>query len=70
MTPHVAQKLFDEIQQAELAFQLKGTPHAEYLRTRRHRHLGQARRELDRIVALGTHAGTFVSFFLAEFGVQ
>lgn len=69
MTPSTAQRLFNEFQQAELAYQIAGTPHAEYLRRRRQHHLGETRRELDRVVSLGEKAGVFVDFFLREFGV-
>lgn len=66
---HTARRLFDEFQQAELAYRLEGTPHAAYLSTWRHRHLGETRREIERVAALGAEAGVFIDFFLREFGV-
>lgn len=67
MNPHVARRMFDEITNAELANLETGISHAAYLAQRRHRYNGEAGRELDRIIALGTGAGDFVRYFLAEF---
>lgn len=67
MNPHVVQALFDEIQQAELAHRVKGIPHHVYLKARRHRYQGMARRELERIISLGPKAGEWVDLFLEEF---
>lgn len=63
----VAQKLFDLLQQAELAYQLKGQPHCEYLAPFMHQAHGQLKRELTRICALGDQASVFVDYFLKEF---
>lgn len=66
--PHVAQRLFDLLQESEMAYRLRGVAHADYLRRRAHQYHGQTRRELDRIVALGPDAGRLVDYFLKEFG--
>ena len=65
----VAQKLFDLLQQAELAYRLKGQPHCEYLRPHMHKAQGQLKKELTRICALGDKAGVFIDYFLKEFEV-
>lgn len=67
MNESVAQRLFDLLQQAELAYLLKGQSHAEYLKPHMHRAQGQLKRELTRIVALGDQAGVFVDYFIKEF---
>lgn len=67
--PHVAQRLFDLLQESELAYRLRGEAHADYLRRRAHQYKGQTRRELNRIVDLGPDAGRLVDYFLKEFGV-
>ena len=67
LNPHVAQRLFDLLQQAELAYLLKQQPHAEYLRPHMRKSRGQLKRELERICALGDQAGVFIDYFLKEF---
>ena len=69
LTERTAQKLFDLLQQAELAHHMKGIPHVEYLRPHRAKAQGQLRKQLDRICSLGDQAGVFIDFFLKEFGV-
>lgn len=64
---HAAHKIFNLVQAAELKHRLDGTPHAEFLGRKRHKVHGQARKELDRIVALGDDAGRFVEIFLGSF---
>ena len=49
LTERTAQKLFDLLQQAELAHHMKGIPHVEYLRPHRAKAQGQLRKQLDRI---------------------
>ena len=67
LNPHVAQRLFDLLQQAELAYLLKKQPHAEYLRPHMHKAQGQLKHELERICRLGDKAGVFIDYFLKEF---
>lgn len=67
--PHVARKLFGLPRAAEMAYRLRGIQHADFLRGQASRQLGQTRRELRRIVALGPDAGRLVDFFLREFDV-
>lgn len=66
---HAAHKIFNLVQAAEIAYRLNDVPHAEFLRKRRHRVMGQAGRELDKIIALGPDAARFVEIFLGEFGL-
>jgi hypothetical protein len=65
---HVAQRLFDLLQQAEMAYHLNGVRHADYLKPYHSRAVGQLRRELGRIIALGDNAARFCDYFLKEFG--
>jgi hypothetical protein len=67
MNPHVAQKLFTELTNAEMAHLETGISHAAFLAMRRHKYNGEARRELDRVIALGMDARRFIAIFLAEF---
>lgn len=67
MNPAVSKKLFQELTHAEVAYRLKGEPHAVFLSRRRHRYRGQCRKELERVIALGLNAGRFVDFFIKEF---
>lgn len=68
LNAYAAQKLFDLLQASELAFQMNGEPHAQFLARKLPGTVGQVRRELRRIVALGPDAGVFVDVFLREFG--
>lgn len=63
-----ARKIFDLLQQAEMAHLLKGTPHVEYLLPYRNRAQGQLKKELSKICALGDQAKVFIDYFLKEFG--
>ena len=64
---HVAQRLFDMLQEAELAYLMKGTRHADYLRRRLPGTLGQLRQELLKIINLGDRAREFSEYFFREF---
>lgn len=68
LNDHVARKMFDLLQQAELAFQMKGQKHADYLKPFRARAIGQLRMELTRIIDLGDRAEYMIDFFMKEFG--
>lgn len=67
MTPHAARRLFTELTNAEIAFRLQGIPVATYLKRRANRHLGEVKRELLRVAALGEDANLFMTYFLEEF---
>jgi len=69
LTERTASRLFDLLQQAELAYLMNGTPHVEYLRPHRAKAQGQLRKQLDRICRLDKQAGVFINYFLKEFGV-
>lgn len=51
--PHVADKIQTILDNAELAYHLNGTPHAEFYRRERVKHKGLTRRILDRLTELG-----------------
>ncbi len=67
MNQHAAQKLFNELTNAELAHRLRGVSVAEYCRRRANQYHGETRRELLKVAALGLDANRFMDFFLAEF---
>lgn len=67
MTPSTAQRLFTELTNAELAYRLRGVPIAEFCRRQANCHLGETRRELLRVAALGDGAAVFMDYFLKEF---
>lgn len=63
--PKVAQKLLQVFLDADLHYHLSGTPHHEYLRSQAGRHLGQTRRLLRRVAALGeTGARHWMGYFI------
>ena len=66
MNPAAAQKVFDALTNAELAYQLNGTPHAEFLRKQAWGHLGSARRvllQISELPDLPARMGTFLKEF-------
>jgi len=67
MTPSTAKRLFKELTTAALLQELKGVPIHVTCRIRAARHLGETRRELLKVAALGADADTWMTFFLAEF---
>ena len=67
MNPHVSQKLFDELTAAEMAYRLRGIPVAEFLRYRANRHLGETRKQMLRVAALGDGANVWMTYFLEGF---
>lgn len=64
MTPSTAQRLFDILTNCELMAQLHHTDRADFLRREANRHLGETRRELLRVAALGDDIETWISIFL------
>lgn len=64
MTPSTAQRLFDILTNCELMAQLHNTDRAAFLRREAQRHLGETRRELLRVAALGPDIETWISIFL------
>lgn len=67
MNPHVAQKLFDEIQIAEFRYQNFQIPHAVTFHNRSHGTNGALLKEMKKIAALGDEATKFVHVFLEDF---
>lgn len=64
MNPHVADKLFNELTSAEVAYRLSDKPIAEFLRKRAHKHHGEIKKHLLRIAALGPDANLWMSYFI------
>ena len=66
MNPIVAFKIRDICTNADLMYHLKGTPHAEYLERRAKRELGETRRILRQVAALGPEAKVWMDHFIEE----
>lgn len=66
--PHAAQRIYDVIEQAELAYRLAGTPHAETYRREQNKHQGLTRRVLAKLAALGPKAATATDHFWKAYG--
>ena len=65
---HVARKLFDILTSCEIAHQLTGIRHYDYLAARRPKMRGQFGREMDRILGLGPdELVAWMHVFLHEF---
>lgn len=64
MTDATARRLFDVLTNCELMHQLHGRDRAEFLRREANRHLGETRRELLRVAALGPGIERWISIFL------
>ena len=64
MTDATARRLFDILTNCELMHQLHNTDRAEFLRREANRHLGETRRELLRVAALGPGIERWISIFL------
>lgn len=67
MTPHTAKRLFKELTNAALLQELKGIPIHVTCRIRAMHNLGETKRELLRVAALGTRADEWMTVFLSEF---
>lgn len=68
--PHVSRKIKEILDHAELAFQLNGTPPAEFYRRERVKHVGLARRILDRLIELGNETSIqFSDEFFKDMGL-
>ena len=66
MNQYVAYKLRAIFLDADLVYHLKGTPHSEYLETQAKRELGQTRRILMQVAALGPEAKVWMDNFIEE----
>jgi hypothetical protein len=64
INPNAAQKLLKIFMDAELHYQLNGTPHSEFLERQAKKHIGQARRIITQVAALGPGAGAWVGYFI------
>lgn len=64
LTKHTARRLFDELTAAEMAYRITGVAVADFCRRRANKHLGETRRELLRVAALGDDANLFMDYFL------
>ena len=64
MTDATARRLFGVLTNCELMHQLHNTDRAEFLRREANRHLGETRRELLRVAALGPGIERWISIFL------
>lgn len=67
MTPKASRQLFDELTNAEVAYRLQGVPVHVFCRRRANKYLGEVRRELLRVAALGPDANRFMDIFLESF---
>ena len=64
MTPSTAKRLFKELTNAALLQELKGIPIHETCRIRAQKHLGETKRELLKVAALGADADVWMQHFL------
>ena len=65
---HVARRLFDVLTDCEIAHNLTGISHYDYLADRRKKLKGLTGREMDRILGLGPdELPKWMEIFLAEF---
>lgn len=67
MTPYTAKRLFKELTNAALLQELKGIPIHVTCRIRATHNLGETKRELLRVAALGDGADKWMTIFLTEF---
>lgn len=67
MTPTTSRRLLEELTNAEIAYRLRGIPVHEFCRRRSHKYLGETKRELLRVAALGDGANDFMTIFLESF---
>lgn len=64
-------RMFDILQEAEISAHLGEKTRRGYLVSKRNAHVGQVRREIDRIVSLGEEGvDMFFGFFLEQYGVE
>jgi hypothetical protein len=66
MSPSTAQKLLKVLTDAEFQYQFNRVPHAVYIKRQIPRYVGETRRELRRVAALGPNAEKFVGLFIEE----
>lgn len=64
MNEKVAQKLLTVFLDADLHYQLNGTPYHVYLERQAKRHLGLTRRLILRVAALGPDAKQWMDIFI------
>ena len=66
MNQYVAYKLRAIFLDADIIHHLKGTPHAEYLNKQAKQELGETRRILMQVAALGPEAKVWMDNFIEE----
>lgn len=64
--PKTSQKLLNVFLDADLHYQLSGTPHHIYLQKQSFRHLGETRRMIIQVAALGSNAKKWMDHFIEE----
>lgn len=62
--PKVSQRLLQVFLDADLHYQLNGTPHHVYLERQSKRYLGQTRRMITQVAALGPKAKIWMDHFI------
>lgn len=62
--PKVANKLLKAFLSADLHYQLSGIPHHVSLEREARKHLGQARRLITQVAALGPDAAVWMKYFI------
>jgi len=66
VNPHVARKILPALLNADIHYQLAGTPHATTLRAEARKYKGQANRLLLQVANLGPDAATRMDFFMGD----
>jgi hypothetical protein len=66
MNSTAALKILDILVHADIAYHLKGTSYREFLTPYYHRSMGELRKELGKILALGTDMHRFIDIFIQE----
>ena len=64
LTKATSRKLWDIFSKAELEYQFKCTPIAETLKKESYKHLGQTRKILLQVAALGPTANEWMGYFI------
>lgn len=65
LNPYAAKKVLKVFLDADLRYQLNGTPHCEYIEQQAWKHIGQARRVLLQVAGLGeAGAKKWMDFFI------
>lgn len=61
-----ANKLANLLLASDMAYHLAGTPHAVFLMKHRHKYRGQARKEIEKLIALGDDISEWMKIFFEE----